>query len=405
MLKERKNLPNSRVKLTIVADAAQFRHAFEHEIEEAAPTVKITGFRPGKAPKAKLIEHIGRQRLEAGAIDHAISHAYYDVVTAERLVPVNAPQVEVTEYVAPTDDTKDDAVTVTFTAEVDVLPEVKVDGYEKIKLAKGEPAPASDEDVQKILTHLRKQHGLLKELPEDRAAETDMWVDISYEGSVDGVKRADMKNEHHPVVIGEGALIPGFEDNIVGLKKGEEKTFTVTFPKDYHAKELAGKKAEFTVKVLELKEVVLPELDRDFAQQFGHDTMDALDKAIRESLGEEKAAEFKQKQEEEILEQLLKIAKLEVPQSLVEQEMGRQFEDGRKRLSQLPGQWEMYLEQSGKTADELREDLRPQAERSVRTGLVLGRIVELEKIPQSDKAGREALDRLLELAEKNSSKK
>ena len=401
MLKEKKKLPNSRIRLTVVATAEQFRAAFDKEVEETAGQIKITGFRPGKAPKAKIIEQAGRQRLEAGAIDRVLSNSYYETVTAERLVPVNSPTLEVTEYVAPTDDTAADAMAVTYTAEVDVLPDVTVDGYQKIKLPKGEAAPATDEDVDKILTHLRKQHGALKVVEDDRTVANDMWVDLGYEGSVDGVKRADMQNEHHPIVVGEGSLIPGFEKELIGMKKGETKTFTVPFPKDYHASELAGKKAEFTVTIHELKEVILPELDRDFAQQFGHDTQDELDKAIRESLAEEKQAEFKQKQEEQILDELLKLAKLEVPQSLVEQENERMFEDGRKRLSQVPGQWELYLEQSGKTVEQLKAEVLPQAERNVRTGLILGRIVELEKIPQSDNAGRQALDALLEMAHKN----
>lgn len=398
MVKEKKNLPKSRIRLTIVATAQDFREQFDKELAETATQIQLPGFRKGKAPSTKVLEKVGRSRVEAGAMDRVISHLYYHTVQEEKLVPVSSPTVEVKEFTAPGDTTANDAKALTFTVEVDVLPEVKIDGYQKIKLPKAEMEGPKKEEVDKILEYLRKQRAILKEVEDDIALQTGMWADIAYEGSVGGVSRADMKNDHHPIVIGEGQLIPGFEESLPGMKKGEQKTITVTFPKDYHAKELAGKKAEFVVTLHELKEVVMPELDNEFAEQFDHRTAEDLIKAIEESVSKEKKQEFESKQEEQVIEQLLKIAKFDLPAGLVEQEIERMFEEGRKRLSQVPGQWETYLQQTGKDADQLREELREPAERNVRVGLALGKVIELEGIKDESAAGQRALERLVEIA-------
>jgi len=400
MIKDKKSLPKSRVKLTITATAAQFRDAFAKELAELSEGVQIQGFRKGKAPESKVIEKLGRQRIEAGAMDRVISHLYYQDIQDAKLVPVSSPTVEVTEYTAPSDETADDAVVMTFTLEVDLLPEVKIDGYQKIKLPKNKAEEVTKEDVDKIIDYLRKQQAILKEVDEGTTVKKDMWTDLGYEGSVDGVMRSDMKNDHHPIVVGEGQLIPGFEDALIGMKKGETKTFPITFPKDYHAKELAGKKAEFTVTIHELKEVTLPVVDNEFAEKFDHRKVEDLTKAIEESVAREKDQEFKAAREEGVVEQLLKLAKFDLPQSMVEQEMDRMFADGQKRLSQVPGQWETYLQQTGKTAEALREETREQAEKNVRVGLSLGKVIELEGIKDEPAAGQRALERLVEIASK-----
>jgi trigger factor len=398
MLKDRTDLPKSRVRLTVSAETRQFREQFQLELAEVAKTVRITGFRPGKAPLGKVLEQAGRARVEAGVLDRLVSHAYYDAVQAATIVPVGQPSVNVEEYNLPGDSAAEDALALEFTAEVDVLPQADIDGYKKIKLKKSAPEAIKDEDVTTVVEYLRKQKSVLKELEEPGVAKTGMWAKIGYTGTVNGVARPDMHNDHHPIVIGDGQLVPGFEDALIGMKPEERKTFSVTFPTEYHAADLAGKPAEFTVTLHELKEVILPELDRDFAQQFGHDTMERLTDAIRQSLVDERAEEFARGRQEEALEALAKLGSFELPETLIAQERERLFVDARKRMSQMPGQWERYLEQAGKTPDELKEELTPQAEKNVRTGLLLGKLVQEEGIEDSETAGRQALDRLVELA-------
>ncbi|MEI6478190.1 MAG: trigger factor [bacterium] len=400
MLTETKNLPNSRVKLTITANAHQFRHAFGHELENVSKGVTIQGFRAGKAPAAKVIEKVGRQRIEAEAIDHTISEVYFEAMQDAKLVPVEPPKVEVKEYVAPADDAADDTKVLTFTVEVDVIPKVKIDGYEKIKIKNHEKPFVKDDEVEKTIEYLRKQQATLKEGEPATVLEDGMWADLGYEGSVGGVKRTDMKNEHHPLVIGEGQLIPGFEEALIGMKIGEKRTIHPTFPKDYSSSELAGKKADFEVTLHELKRVELPEKDEKFAETFGHDSYEKLVEAIKKNLHEEKEQESKQKLEEEVLDQLLKVAKFETPQSLIEQELERMFNDSRERLAKMNFQWDTYLQQVGKTADQIKEEMRPQAEKNVRIGLALGKLMEEEKLEGKENAGRLAVDKLVEIATK-----
>ncbi|MCC2631491.1 MAG: tig [Patescibacteria group bacterium] len=398
MLTEKKKLPNSRLKLTITATAAQFKHAFDHELEHISKDVSMPGFRPGKAPAQKVLEKVGRQRVEAGAIDHAISDAYFEVLREEKITPVQNPSVDVEKYEAPNENTKDDDAIITFTAEVDVLPEVKIDGYEKIKLKKNDVPVIEEEEVQKVVDYLLKQRATLKEVPAETELKNEMWADLAYEGSVDGVSREDMKNERHPLVIGEGSLIPGFEEQILGMKTGEERTIEVTFPKDYHASELAGKKAKFEVKVNEMKEVSLPATDEKFAEEYGHPTFEKLKEAIRENLHQEKEQESKQKIEQDVVEELMKIAKFETPQSLVEQELNRMFKESQDRLVGMNFNWETYLAQVKKTAEEVKEEMRPQAEKNVRIGIALGKVIESEGIKDDGEAGKKALELLIQRA-------
>jgi trigger factor len=405
MLTKTEKLPNSRVKLTIEATAAQFRHGFDHELEHAAKEVTIPGFRAGKAPAAKAIEKIGRQRIEASAIDHVISEVYYEAMQEAKLVPVQPPVVKVESYVAPTDKTPEDETVLTFTIEVDVIPSVSVEGYKKIKIKKAEEPQVKEDEVEKTIDYLRKQQATLTEAEKDATLEMEMWADIGYEGSVGGVKRTDMKNEHHPLVIGEGQLIPGFEEAIVGMKVGDKRTIDVTFPKEYHSSELAGKKAKFDVEVHELKRVTLPEKDAKFAESFGHDSYDKLIEAIKQNIHEEKTQESRQKIEEEVLDELLKVAKFDTPASLIEQELDRMFAESRERLTKMNFQWDAYLSQVGKTADEVKEEMRPQAEKNVKIGLALGKVIDEEGIDSKENAGRMAVDRLVEIATGSTEKK
>ena len=260
MITTKETLPNSRVKLTFTASHAQFEKALALELESVAKSVKIPGFRPGKAPEAKVIEQVGRRRLEAGAIDRVISLVYSEDMSGQRevIAVANPDRVDVTEFtVAPADATPE-TVVATFTLEVDVLPDVTIDGYKKIKLEKPAATKVEQDEVDKVVDYLRRQRAAMEDAPEGTKVETGMWVDLSYKGSVDDVPRDDMHNESHPIVVGEGQLIPGFEDHLIGMQAGEIKTFKITFPAEYHSEALQGKEAEFMVTVKELKVVKLP---------------------------------------------------------------------------------------------------------------------------------------------------
>jgi trigger factor len=401
MLIEKKSLPNSRIELKISVSAHQFRHAFDAEADAAGKDVKVEGFRPGKAPRAKVIERLGRERIEAMAIDHAISEVYQHTLAEEKIVPVAGPNVNVLSLTVPGPDAAETDVAMEFTAEVDVLPEVKIDGYEKLKVKKQADITVADEDVEKVIDELRQQRSNMIATEADATAKNGMWADISFKGSVDGVAREDMNSDHHPIVIGSGNLIPGFEENIVGMKVGEEKTFKITFPTDYHAEGLAGKEAEFTIAVNELKEVVMAPVDEDFAKTFGQKDLAAMRSAIAGNIREEKEEQAKRELEDSVLDELLKVAKFEVPRSLVEQENERLFAESKERFARMRVDWNQYLMQVGKNEDELKAEMADQAEKNVKIGFALGKVIQSEEIKGADGAAmRQAMDRLIEIATK-----
>lgn len=395
MVIKKKSLPDSRIQLTLTGNVAEYRHAFDHEVKDATKDLAVPGFRKGKAPAAKVIEKVGHSRLEAGTMQHMVNDLYVDAMQSEKLTPVDAPQIDLKEFKVPSDSAAADEVVMTVEVEVDIIPEVDLSARKKIKIKKPSEPKFEVDEVQRVLEYLRKQRATITEAAADATLKNGMWVDLSYEGSIDGVSRTDMTNKNHPLVLGEGQLIPGFEEQLEGMKAGEEKTIEVKFPKEYHATDLAGKKAQFVVKVNELKEVALPVLDDAFSEHFGHTTFAELEVAIKQNLHEEKQEESRRKLEEEVLDELVRLAKFETPQSLVEQELDRLFQESRQRLAGMNFEWEMYLQQVNKTAEEVKEEMRPQALRNVRIGLVLGKYIQEEGLSEEKEPGRVAIDRLL----------
>lgn len=383
---QRKNLDQSRVKLTVPVFNSTYQPAFQRELETIAKDVRIEGFRQGKAPLSQVLAQVGKQRVEAGALDRAINTAYVEALEAEKILPVANPEITLDSYTAPGEDADDETVVATFTAEMDVLPEVNLKHYDRIKVKAPKAVEVTDKDLQEVIDYLRKQQASLKELEATAKAAKGMWADIGFKGTVDGVAREEMNSDHHPLVLGEGQLIPGFEDQIFGMVKDEEKKFKITFPKDYHAAGLAGKEAEFTVKLHELRDVVLPVVDGEFSKKFGHETVEKLEMAIKENLVLEREQERKLKLEELVMEELLKGTKFEVPASLVTGEEQRLREQATKQLGGVP------------LSDKLAEQLHDQAVKNVRIGIALGKVVELEKIEERENASRTALDRLVAIA-------
>jgi len=399
MLLKKKNLPHSRLELIIKVDAQAFRHAFDAETDTAGADLKIEGFRPGKAPRAKIVDRIGRDRLEVAALDHALSEVYQHTLAENNIIPVEGPKIEVKSFTLPGPDTADDVEVAQFVAEVDVLPEVTIEGYKKIKVKPPKEVVVEEEEKQKVLDELRRQRATLIEAAEGTKAVKGMWLDIYFKGSIDGVAREDMQTDHHPLVLGQGNLIPGFEEELEGMKQGEEKTFKVTFPKDYHAEALRSKKAEFTVRINELKDMVLPVADDEFAKNFGLKNFKDLQETLEKNLKAEKEEGRQRELEELVLEALLKVARFEVPQSLVTQEQARLFEETKERFIRMQVDWNQYLTETGKTEDALREEVKDQAEKNVKIGLALGKVIQAEGIKGSDgQAMRQAMDNLIAIA-------
>lgn len=388
------DLGKSKKKLVVTISAKEMVGHFKKAYEKIAPTIKLSGFRPGKAPR-KLVEGAaGFARLLSEGLDFAISDSYYNALKNENIVPITQPKIVINKYPNYGQTEEEIKEIFEYEAELEVMPEIKIGDYSKVKVEKPKKETAKEEDVEKVLKHFQKQKSILNEVT--RPAKFGDQVEISYEGFIKHIKMDAMCSKNHPLILGEKTLIPGFEEEIVGMKKGDKKEIKLKFPKDYHAKELAGKDAVFKVEILNTREVILPALDEKFAEKFGHKDMDELKKAISQSLNVEMDQNFQRELEGRVVEKLLPLLKVEIPDGLVDREVERMISDFTAQVAGQGLNFDKYLESMKKTREELASEMRPTAEKNVKVGLMLGKIVEEKKWDQNDpKIGKKALDYLV----------
>jgi len=403
------DLKKSKYLIKISLPPEELVSYFRSTYEKLALGVKISGFRPGKAPQKLTEEAIGQAKLLSESLNLAIQESYFEAVKKEKLIPISSPKIVIIKYpkwgLTP-DEIQEELI---FEAEIEVMPKVKLKDYSKIRVKKKKVTEVRDNDIEKILTHLRRQKASFSDV--DRGAQKGDRAEISYEGFIDNVKVDAMSAKNQPIILGDETLIPGFEEQIVDLKKGEKKEFEISFPKDYRAKGVAGPKpkaplrggapfggkaAKFKVKLVDLKKIDLPELDDKFAQNFGQSTAKDLRIAIEKSLKEEITAKAKNELELEVIDKVLPKLEVEIPDGLLEQEIDRIIAGMEERVKSRGLSLEKYLESIKKTLPDLRRDLRTVAEKNVRIGFLLGKIIEQEKLdPKDSKAGKRALEILI----------
>lgn len=387
-------LEKSKIKMTIIVGPENMTRYFNEAYEKLAPTVKIDGFRPGKAPR-KIIENtIGIARILSEGLDLAVQESYFKALSDEKIVPISQPNIVINKYPnygGSADEIKDEFQ---FEAQVEVLPEVVLKDISDLRIKKIETKKASKEDVQKVLNHFQKQSSTFSEV--NREAKKGDWIEIDFEGFLKKVKIDQMCSKHHPLILGDNTLIPGFEDEIIGMKKGEKKEFKIKFPADYHSKDFAGKEAEFNVTLNEIKEVLLPPIDEEFAKKFGHDDVEKLNKAVKKSIDEEYEMESRMQLESAVIDKVLPNLKVEIPRSLIEKEVDRMISEFSSKVTSQGIDFEKYLESMKKNVEELKKEMMPQAEKNVKIGFLLGKIIEEKKWDQNDKeSGRKAIDYLV----------
>jgi trigger factor len=387
-------LPKNKIKLTISVEPKELISHFKHAYSHAAPTVKIDGFRPGKAPRELIESTVGVTRLLSEGLDMAINKAYIEALEENKLNPINQPSIAINKYPAYGQSEEEIGDGLEFTAEFMVFPEAEIGDYSKIKIEKPKKEEAKEEDVEKILDNLQRQKATFEEV--ERGAEMGDLAEITFEGFLKKVRMDQMCSKNHPVVLGEKTLIPGFEDEIVGMKKGEKKDFKIKFPKDYHAKDLAGKEAEFNVELLSLKKINKPEIDEAFAASFGQKDAKELREAIKTNLEMEMDKKYQSELEQRVLDKLIPLVKVELADELIDREIDRLVHDYEHQLQHMGMNLESYLKTIKKTTEDLRKDMRPAAEKNIKTGLLLGKVIEEQKIDHDDKeAGAKAVEYLV----------
>jgi len=397
MKSEKKQLSKNRIKLTITVEASKVEEYFESHYKRLAPTANLQGFRPGKAPRVMTIEAIGQSRLTNLTLESAIDEAYRAALQEHKTYPVTQPAITISKH--PKLDGTSEGNDLAFEVEFDILPEAKIGNYKKIKVSKIDPktTEVTNEEVEKVVDYLRRQASKLN--PIERGAKTGDWADISFEGSIKGVKKDKLTSPSLPMVIGDTKMIPGFEGKLVGMKKDEEKQFDINFPKDFQDKEFASAKVNFKLKLKELREVILPEIDGEFLKRFGLKKIDELKTNIKKGLEGEKKEQARGQQISEISEQLIKITKVEIPKSLIDSESQRMKNVLASDLSQKGLTLDKYIESLKITQKKFDEDLLGQAKRNILLGVAIGEIAKKEKIEVNSKEGtRRVFDYLIESA-------
>lgn len=377
-------LEDSQVKIDVTVEAEKFDKAMDDAFKKNAKYFMVPGFRKGKAPRKIVERHYGESVLFEEAFNLVAPDIFDEIVKENKLEVVSTPEIDITQIGAGKE--------LKFTAKVTVKPEVKLGKYKGIKLEKKE-YPVTDEAVEEHLKEMAEKNARLVTADKRRKLKEGDTAVIDFEGFVDGVPFEGGKAENHSLEIGSGAFIPGFEEQLVGMKFDEEKEIKVTFPEEYFSKDLAGKEATFKVKLHEIKVKELPEMDDEFAKDVSEcDTLEELKEDIKEHIEEENAAKAKYETEEAALKAVLDATEIKIPQVMIENEIDAYVHDMEHRLSHQGFNLEGYLGLIGKTMEEMRSEYAEQAEKSVKTRLVLEAIFEKEQLEVTDENINEKLE-------------
>jgi trigger factor len=377
------DLGDSKVRLDVEVPGDAVERELQRVAQAAGQDMKIAGFRKGKVPAQVVIQHVGRGALLDEAIRHGMADWYEEAVNSAGIAAVGHPKVDVGDV----PQSKGDPLT--FSVEVAVRPEATLGEWKGVEAPKRE-AEASEEAVDAEVERLREALASLE--PVDRAAQNGDFLVLDYTGYIDDEPFEGGEGRGQTIELGAGRLIPGFEDQLVGVEPGDERTLNVSFPDDYGAEELAGKQARFETSVKEVREKRLPELDDEFALQAGgFDTLDELREDIARRLREADERDADREFREAALDAVVAKAKIDVPHDVVHgkaHDIWHQMEHRLRRQGIDPAQ---YVAITGKTEEDLIKEAEPDAEKSLKREAVLAAIVDSEKIEPTDEEMLEAL--------------
>ena len=361
----------NEVKLTFNIEAEKFEEAMKKVYAKTAKYFNIPGFRKGKAPMQLVERQYGSAIFYEDAFNELVPDIYDEAIKENKIEAVSKPNIDIVQM--------EKGKELIFTAVVETKPEVELGKYKGIEIKKIE-YNTTDKDIEHELGHMAERNSRLVSI-EDRPVEKGDITTIDFVGSVDGVEFEGGKAENHELEIGSNTFIPGFEDQIIGMKIDEVKDIKVKFPDDYFSKDLAGKDAVFKVTLHEIKKKELPKIDDEFAKDVSEfDTLDELKNSIKEKLDTENTEKAKYETEEEAIKTVCDNTKLDIPNGMIELEIDNMIKDMENRLSYQGLNLNQYLQIMGKTEKEIRDSYKEQAERNIKSRLVLEAIVKAEKI-------------------------
>ena len=386
-LKNTEKQEHSVVALTIEITKAEFEAAKDKAFKKTGKNITVPGFRKGKAPRKMIEKLYGEGVFFEEAFNIIYPDAMEMAVEKSGIKPVGRADVDLG------DPAEEGGLTII--AKVPVEPEVELGEYKGIEAEK-ETVKVLQADVKAELNRMAQRFARTETV--ERKAKKNDTVDIDFEGFVDGVPFEGGKAEHHELTLGSGAFIPGFEDQLIGCKAGDEKDVVVTFPEEYHAKELAGKEATFKCKVHKVEETILPEIDDEFAKDVSDtcETLDDLKKEITERLKAERQEAADNAFEEKVLDAVIDGMKADIPAAMIDAQVDTIVQDFGYRLQMQGMGLEQYLKMTGTEMGAFRAMFKDQAERQVKTRLALQKVVELEGITVSDKELEEEYAKMAE---------
>lgn len=374
---------NRQAFLTIEMAAQEVEESLATSYQRLAKRANIPGFRKGRAPRALLERYLSKESVLEDALNHMLPQAYEKAIKEQQLTAIARPEIELVQ----TDP-------VIFKAIVPLTPEIQLGDYQKVRL-KPEPVKVTEANVKEVIEQLRRQNATWESV--DRAADFGDLAVFNIQSQVDGTTFINREGAQYLVARGASSPAPGFAEEIAGMEKDDEKSFGIKLPEDYLRKEFAGKEAKFTVKMLEVKQEILPELNDDFAAQLGPEikNLKTLQAEVTKNLKLRAEARANADFEEKVIEAVVASSKIEFPPILVDAEIHRMMHEQARQFEQQGANLEEYLKSIDKTEEQLHEELNPVATKRVTQSLMLGKVAETEKIEVSEKEIDKEIEEML----------
>ncbi|MGO5549984.1 trigger factor [Wansuia hejianensis] len=369
------NLEKNMAKLTIEVSAEELEKALQGAYLKQKNNISIPGFRKGKVPRAMVEKMYGAGIFYEDAANALIPEAYSNAVAESKLDVVSQPEVNVVQI--------EKGKPFIFTAEVAVKPEVTLGEYKGLEVPKAD-LTVTEEEIEAELKKEQEKNGRTIDV-EDRPAQMGDTVTIDFEGSVDGVPFEGGAGKDYPLTLGSNTFIPGFEEQLAGVKLEEEVDVNVTFPEDYNAEELKGKAAVFKCTIHKIETKELPELDDDFAKDVSEfDTLDEYKADVKANLEKKKEADAKRAKEDAAVEKAVANASMEIPDAMVKSQAAQMVDNFVRRLQAQGMSMEQYMQYTGQTLEQMQDQMKPQATKQIQTRLVLEKVAEVENIEASE---------------------
>jgi trigger factor len=368
-----KKLPRSKVQFEVEVTPEIIAKYKDVALQKLSEETDLKGFRAGHVPVSLLEQHYGAEYVQARVVDIAFPYLYADVVRQEKLAVLAQPEVKIVKETP-----------LVIEVIVAVFPEVEIGSYQKIKISKKE-VKISSKEVEEVLAQIKQRNAKYK-IKESEAQKGDR-VEINFEGEfTTGVKDDRLRSKHHPLILGSNSFIPGFEDQIIGMKKGDQKTFEIGFPKNYHHQEFQNKKATFTVEIVEVEEIELPEINEDFIQKLTgkKSTVEEFVKDVEENLRVKMEQDIYIQRENELMDKITEITQVDIPEILIKEEVDFMLHDLKQKITSQGMDFSHYLQHLKKSENELRKEYEKQAQKRILLRFAFQEIIKKEQLQVSE---------------------